>query len=377
MQELFENTNRLIEKEDLGKVKITKPYDPSEIKVTPKNINLGSLVEMLQFKEIDLQPDFQREGNLWNDVKKSQLIESILLGLPLPSFYFSEYDNNEQGIKWAVVDGLQRLSTLQSFIVDEKLELQGLEFLKSYSNKKYNDLSREDKRTISGFMINLYVIEKETPKDVKFLIFKRVNTGGLLLKPQEMRHALNQGIPAKFIKKLAKNEKFRKVTGEKIPTKRQEDRDFANRFVAFYLQGYETKYEGELDVFLNKGMAELDKISETKRSEIEQAFEKSMQLAYDIFGDDAFRKRYKIGDQRRPISKAVYDTISVNFAWLTDSEREILRRKRKIFRNELIELFNDKESSFHKSITTATGQKYNVKRRFEKIKELIAKILEQ
>ena len=189
--------NTPIEQEDLGEEVITKPYDPEKIKIDHQSINLGFLLEKLDYKEIDMMPDFQREGDLWSDVKKSQLIESVLLGLPLPSFYFSVDPKSD---KWQIVDGLQRLSSFKSFWVDKTLKLEGMEFLTSYNDKTYHDLSRADLRKISGFKINLYVIEKETPKEAKFLIFKRVNTGGLILTPQEMRHALNQGFPAKFIK---------------------------------------------------------------------------------------------------------------------------------------------------------------------------------
>lgn len=361
-----------VEKEDLGSPKITKPYDPDKIKVDQQNVNLGFLIEMLENDEIDLMPDFQREMDLWNETQKSQLIESLLLGLPLPSFYFSVDDKTD---KWLVVDGLQRLCTFRDFIIKKNLSLIGLEFLNDFEGKTYNDLSREEKRKISGAKINYYVIEKQTPSDVKFLIFKRVNTGGLVLTPQEMRHALNQGIPAKFIKKLAKVEEFKRATCDSVRTKRMEDRDFVNRFVAFYLLGYEDNYEGELDKFLNDGMERLASIKDNERHKIKEAFKKSMQLSFYIFGDDAFRKRYDINEtRRRPISKAVYDTISVNLAWLPDVQQNALKIKKKKFRSEVIRLFND--DTFHRSITTATGQKFNVKMRFEKIKSLIQEILE-
>ncbi|OQX97235.1 MAG: hypothetical protein B6I20_13095 [Bacteroidetes bacterium 4572_117] len=362
---------------------IIKPYDPSKIKVNIHNKNLGFIIEMLEFEEINLMPDFQREGDLWNNTKKSQLIESILLGLPLPSFYFSEYKDSEKedgngNWTWAIVDGLQRLSTFQDFIINKDLALVGLEFLNSYEGKKYDDLSREDKRKISGFTINFYVIEKETPKDVKFLIFKRVNTGGLVLTPQEMRHALNQGTPAKFVKRLAeKTKEFKEATCYRIPSKRQEDRDFINRFIAFYLQGYDNKYYGELDSFLNDGMSSLSVKSKAELDKIELDFKKSMKLSYEIFGEDAFRKRYKKGERRKPISKAVYDTLSVNFAWLTDEERAVLKSRKGGFKKRLMELFNKKDEPFHKSITTATGQKSNVKTRFEAIKRIINETLNQ
>lgn len=359
-----------IEKEDLGETLISKPYDPDKIRIDHQSVNLGALIEMLQFNEIDLMPDFQREGDLWNETQKSQLIESVLLGLPLPSFYFSV---DKKSDKWVVVDGLQRLSTFKAFCVDKTLKLSGLEFLDSYKGKSYDDLSRADYRKISGFKINQYVIDKETPKEVKFLIFKRVNTGGLVLTPQEMRHALNQGIPSDFIRKLAQLNDFKTATDFKIPSKRQEDRDFINRFVAFYLLGYDEKYEGELDKFLNDGMSELYELSQKRRDKIESDFIRSMKTSYSIFGNDAFRKRYDLFDYRKPISKAVYDTMSVNIAWLTDNETEVLIKRKEDFKKLMIELFHN--ASFNSSISTGTGQKSKVKIRFEAVNKLIKDII--
>ncbi|MBF0488724.1 MAG: DUF262 domain-containing protein [Nitrospirae bacterium] len=361
-----------IEKENVGTSKITIPYDPDQIKIDQTNINLGFLIEKLQNDEINLMPDFQRSGDLWNDTKKSQLIESLLLGLPLPSFYFSVDEKTRQ---WIVVDGLQRLCTFNDFIIKRTLKLCDLEFLKTtaHENKNYDELSSEDKRKISGTKINYYLIERQTPSDVKFIIFKRVNTGGLVLTTQEMRHALHQGIPAKFIQELAELDVFKIATDNKIPFKRMEDRDFANRFVAFYLLGYDTNYNGELDGFLNNGMQELAKTTEDKRVKIKEAFRKSMELSYKIFGSDAFRKRFDQRDQRKPISKSVFDTISTNFAWLSDEQQMQLLDKKEDLKQRLIELFNDKD--FLQSITTATGQKSNVKKRFELIKNMLMELL--
>jgi len=373
-EKINKNEDVEVEKEDLGETVITSPYDPSKIKIDVRTENLGSLIEMLQYNEIDLMPDFQRQGDLWSDTQKSQLIESILLGLPLPSFYFCE---DEKTKKWLVVDGLQRLSTFKSFFIDKTLTLTGLEFLGSgYMNKKYDDLSRADHRKISGFKINFYVIDKNTPSDVKFLIFKRVNTGGLTLTPQEIRHALNQGVPAKFIEKLSKFESFKQATNNKISSERQEDRDFVNRFVAFFHLGYDNKYDGELDKFLNEGIALLaeDKMNDEERENIANAFDKAMEVSYQIFEKDAFRKRTNEKDKRNPISKAVFDTISVNIAWLNLDQRQLLLEKKEVFKDQLLNVFGDKK--FYDAVTTSTGKKNNVKIRFEKIKSLINEIIQ-
>jgi hypothetical protein len=362
-----------IEEEDLGEGRITNPYDPSEIRIDHQNVNLGTLLEMMEYEEIDLMPDFQREGGLWTDTQKSQLIESILLGLPLPSFYFSV---DKKSGKWLVVDGLQRLTTFNQFWFTKSLKLTGLEFLAGYEGKGVDDLSRSEIRKISGFKVNLYVIDKETPEQVKFLIFKRVNTGGLILTPQEIRHALNQGIPADYVKELSQIEEFKRATDYRIPTNRQQDRDFVNRFLAFYLLGYEENYDGELDSFLNDGMAKLGEISANERFETKNVFRRTMEICFNIFGNDAFRKRYNLDDRRKPISKAVYDTVSVNIAWKTKDEKDELVSKKNIFKDGLMKLFNEDEA-FHRSITTGTAQKSNVKRRFDAIKELIDNTLAQ
>ncbi|MBF0515529.1 MAG: DUF3696 domain-containing protein [Nitrospirae bacterium] len=243
-------------------------YDPDKIRVDQQTTNLGYLIEMLFEGEIDLTPEFQRSMDLWGPQQKSQLIESLLLGLPLPSFYFSI---NRLTNKWVIVDGLQRFCTFNDYIIKNELKLSGLEFLKIYEGKTYGELSKADKRKISGTKINFYVIERQSPSYVKFLIFKRVNTGGLVLTPQEIRHALNQGIPSKFIEELAGLEEFKQATDYIIPSKRMEDRDFANRFVAFYLLGYDANYKGELDSFLNDGMEALSTITEDERAKIKGA----------------------------------------------------------------------------------------------------------
>ncbi len=359
-----------VEAEDLGIPRIVNPYDPEKIKVNQETVNLGSLIEMLEEEEIDLMPEFQRSMDLWDDVKESQLIESLLLGLPLPSFYFSV--DGKTG-KWLVVDGLQRLCTFNDFLVKKKLALTGLEFLDTYEGKTFNDLGKPDRRKISGAKITQYIIDKQTPSNVTFLIFKRVNTGGLVLTPQEIRHALNQGVSSTFVKELAELEAFKQATGYQIRTKRMEDRDFVNRFIAFYTLDYETHYDGEMDKYLNDAMERLETLSDSERTQIKDAFQKSMTLSYEMFGSDAFRKQYHDSDTRNPISKAVFDTISVNLAKLSDKQRETLRSRKKRLITGLIDLF--KQGAVHHSITTATGQKNKIRIRFNAIKELIQTIL--
>ena len=166
-------------------------------------------------------------------------------------------------------------------------------------------------------------------------------------------------------------ESFKKATNYSVKSKRMQDRDFVNRFVAFFI-GYQD-YMGVLDMFLNDKMGELNKMTPAQRNDIRVSFDKAMECCYGIFKKDTFRKRYKITDKRKPISKSVYDTLSVNIAWLSDEEQHLLLKNAEDFKAGMIRLFNDEKFNF--SISTGTGQKYNVEQRFTMVKPLIKEII--
>ena len=363
-----------VDKEDLYEGKtaeaMTKPFNPNEIDVDISTVNLGSLIDQLENDEIDLQPDFQRVTDVWDNVKKSRLIESILLGLPLPSFYFSEDPVSQ---KLSIIDGLQRICSIRDFVLEKKepLKLEGLQFLKNFEGLTFSQLERPEVKRIKSLKITMNTLRKGTPLDVKYIIFQRVNTAGVPLTPQEMRHALNQGPAAIFIKELADMESFKKATNYSVESKRMQDRDFVNRFIAFYI-GYED-YMGDLDMFLNDKMGELNKMTSEQRDDIRVSFDKAMKCCYAIFKKDTFRKRYNQEDRRKPISKAVYDTLSVNIAWLSDEERKLLLKNTEAFKAGMIRLFNNEKFDF--SVSTGTGKKYNVEQRFTMVKSLIEEII--
>lgn len=374
MEDIQMQDNQEVEVENLNGGKsteeITKPFNPNEIDVDISTVNLGSLIDQLENDEIDLQPDFQRVTDVWDNVKKSRLIESILLGLPLPSFYFSE---NPVSQKLSIIDGLQRICAIRDFVLEKEnpLKLEGLQFLKNFEGFTFSQLARPEVKRIKSLKITMNTVRKGTPLDVKYIIFQRVNTAGVPLTPQEMRHALNQGPAAIFIKELADMESFKKATNYSVESKRMQDRDFVNRFIAFFI-GYQD-YMGDLDMFLNDKMGELNKMTSEQRDDIRVSFDKAMKCCYEIFKKDTFRKRYKQEDRRKPISKSVYDTLSVNIAWLSDEEQLMLLKNAEAFKTGMIRLFNDERFNF--SISTGTGQKYNVDLRFTMVKSLIKEII--
>ena len=186
----LENIESEIELEDSGvDGSYDGPFNPNDIDVDISTVNLGSLLEQLEYNEIDLKPEFQRSSDVWTSVQKSRLIESILLGLPLPSFYFSEDENTN---KLIIVDGLQRLCALKDFWIDKKLRLSGMQFLTDLEGFSFLDMDRTQIRRIKSMKVTLNTLRKSTPPKVKFVIFQRVNTAGEPLRPQELRNALYQ-----------------------------------------------------------------------------------------------------------------------------------------------------------------------------------------
>lgn len=352
---------------------IVKPFDPKKVNITTKPLTLDALIERIGHDEIDLVTDFQRKADLWDQTKQSRLIESILIRFPLPAFYFDGSNDS----RWLVVDGLQRLSTLRNFVIEKKLKLTNLEFLKDQFDKaSYDDLPRELQRRIRETQVTAYIINEGTPEEVKFNLFKRINTGGLILEPQEIRHALNQGVPANFIKELAEVKEFREATGYSIKSDRMLDRDFANRFVAFYLTDYRD-YKPDLDTFLNDKMAFLKELPEKKRIELKEDFIKAMIYSRKIFKEHAFRKRYELteGVRRRPINKALFEVWSVTLSKLSYKDLNLLQDRKEELNKMHIHLINHHEKYFD-SISSGTGDSRRVLKRFSVVEKLIQKVLQ-
>lgn len=361
-----------VEYEDISTgVIMEKPFNPNKIDITTKPLTIDLLIKRLKAnpQEIDLEPAFQRKKDLWDVQKQSQLIESLLIKFPLPAFYFDGTDNN----RWLVVDGLQRLSSLSNFMVKKTLRLKGLEFLNKLEGLGFDDLPRNMQRQIEEAQITAYIINPGTPDEVKFNIFKRINTAGLWLNTQEIRHALNQGIPATFVAELADTKEFKEATSYAIRTERMVDREFVTRFLSFYLNSY-LNYTPDLDTFMNKTMNELKKTTNEAREKIKNDFISAMILSKNIFGEWAFRKADQYPDKKKPINKALFEVWGVLLAKLSPADKEKLETNRVIVFDSFVSLIKmDKE--FFDSITTSTGNKAYVAIRFSKIEILIKEVL--
>jgi hypothetical protein len=185
-----------------------KPWDPKKIRITTKNFTLREVVDQIRENEIDLAPDFQRDF-VWKQRERTRLVESVLLGIPLPAFYF----NQDRDGTYQVVDGVQRLTTIRLFMDGKhSLNKSDLEYLKELDGHGYQDLEPVLQRRIRSTQIVVHVIEPQTPDDIKYDIFGRVNTLGEPLSAQEIRHAMSKDRSRQFLHRLVHLESFDDAT---------------------------------------------------------------------------------------------------------------------------------------------------------------------
>lgn len=279
-----------------------RPFDPSKIDITMKPLTLDALLKRIRNDEIEFDTSFQRKAGLWNKMQKSQLIESIFLRIPLPAFYFDASDDG----RWLIIDGLQRVTTLREFVVDQTLVLEEMEFFPELNGCSYDQLPRAFQRRIDETVINVYLVNPATPANVKFNIFKRINTGGLELEPQEIRNALFQGNATVFLQECARLDSFLAATDGSVKSERMLDREFVLRYISFcYLDL--SNYTGNIDEFLNEGMKYLNGADSGLLEIIRSEFIYVMESMHHIMGRNAFRKICRDG-HRRPINKAIFES---------------------------------------------------------------------
>lgn len=349
--------------------RITQPFDTRAIRIESKSGNMNTLLARLENSEIDLAPDFQRQAGIWNKRNQSRLIESLMLRIPIPAFYF-DGTNDE---KWLVVDGLQRLTAIQSFVLDQSLRLSELEYLKEHEGKTFAELPRPLQRAIREADLVWYLIMPGTPDNVKFDVFRRINTGGVPLSSQEIRHALNGKPVTDVIKKLAESEAFKRATSHGLSSKRMDDRECVTRFLVFSVLPPQSYNKDDFDAFLNVGMRYLNSHVELLE-ELQRRFLRAMQAAESIFGNDAFRKRYNSKATRFPVNKALFESWSINLDACTDEELQLLTQKKDTLKEAFMQLMRE-DSFFEKAVTQGTGSISRVKCRFNKISMLIQGVL--
>ncbi|MCI8563053.1 MAG: DUF262 domain-containing protein [Lachnospiraceae bacterium] len=275
-----------------------------------------------QDKRIILDSDFQRES-VWKPVQKAELVESILMGLPLPIFYF----NQDKHGRLIVVDGRQRLTALFEFMSD-KWALKNLKVLAELNGKKFGQLSPVVQGQIEDYQIQAHVIQPPTPDRIKFDIFDRVNRAGTQLNKQEIRNALYQGNATELLNRIVKTEEFRIATEDAfIKNARMKDRYLVIRFLAFELyfqerlmaEGKPYLYKNDMDELLGLSMEYINTLAEKEVGHLYDFVLGALKNAIQFLDKNAFRM-VRANGARSPINMNVFEILMHLMSRLTGQD---------------------------------------------------------
>lgn len=294
-----------LENEDDSSEEVIIKYD---ITSYPSDFTLDGLLKMWMDNDITI-PDYQREF-VWSIKQSSLLIESFLIGLPVPPVFFYIDDTNKN----LVVDGQQRLLSIFYFLEGyfgkendkgkrQIFRLTGLNKQNPYHNKRFVDLDEKDRRKLKTSVLRAINIKQLTPVDEStsvYHIFERLNTGGTPLKPQEIRNCVFRGSFLNRLRILNENTNWRKILGKKLTDKHQADVELILR--AFGLCFHLGDYEKPMKEFLSKVSRKYQNASTGKVSKFAKDFEKTCEIIVAEFGDRPF-------SVRGPLNTSMFDSI--------------------------------------------------------------------
>lgn len=260
---------------------------------------------------IDLQPGFQRR-TAWDDIRKSRLIESIIVGMPVPNLVLAE--NKDTRGKFIVIDGKQRLVSINEFINGD-YKLKGLDLRNELNGKFYSELEPDDRHFLDNSTIRTSLIKNWQDENFLYTAFFRLNSGSLPLSPQELRKALIGGKLLESIEQyLSDSNAFHLVFGE-VLDKRMRDSELVLRFVA-----YDTNlknYRGNFKEFLNTTTQHHETHWDKALEDLNDTYirlDTALETTWSIFGADSFKKY--LGNERyeRVINRAIFDCVARFFA---------------------------------------------------------------
>jgi hypothetical protein len=281
-----------------------------------------TIIAQLDQGNIELNPAFQRR-DAWRPKRKSQYIESLILGFPVPQVVLAE--RKARG-SFLVIDGKQRLLTLRQFTSTapgkgfSPFALTGLTIRKDLNGKTYDDLQKDpahaaDIRVLQNHTVRTVVIRSWQSEDFLFAVFHRLNTGSVPLSPQELRQALHPGPFLTYVNEFAEGSKaVSRMLGIAGPDFRMRDVEVVLRFVAMrtFLAEYSGNLKGILDLVsqhFNKNWA----AEETRIRDELAAMDSAIEATFRIFGADSFRKWNGKSYETR-FNRAVFDVMAYYFS---------------------------------------------------------------
>ncbi|MGG0418744.1 DUF262 domain-containing protein [Priestia aryabhattai] len=341
-----------------------------------------TIVNQLIKGNLNLNPSFQRR-DAWDNKDKSRLIESLILGLPVPPIILAERKDVRNS--YIVIDGKQRLLALRQFCATsedefDKLELKNLDHLRKLNGATFEDLSENPdfenyKTSFENQSIRTIVIKNWPNEAFLFTVFLRLNTGSKKLSPQELRQALHPGPFLTYIDEVTSESlEFRKILRNNKPDSRMRDVELAIRYFAYEYNF--TNFKGNMKEFLDSTCEKLNSLWKHKEDEIVAHYsnlEHAIEVCFEIFGKKEAFSRYKDGIYNKRFNRALYEVFTYFF-----SNKEIRDKilKDKQFFKKQFEHLSENDLVFIDSISSTTKDMRKTVYRFNEIGEIIKEITE-
>lgn len=348
--------------------------DVSDVVVYARDWTIETIYNQINIGNIDLNPKFQRR-NAWNDDKRSKLIESIIMGYPIPEIVLAEDPTKKRS--FIVIDGKQRLLTLAGFIDNNKYKywerpvLRGLKVLKDLNKLKYENLDDKSKREFDNSSLRCTVITNFKDIQILYDIFYRLNSGSESLSTQELRQALNKGEFADYLVEITNTlQPIHRVMNLSEPDKRFRDIEILLRLFAFVM--YPKEYKGNLKKFLDDKMGDITKDWDTLHFAIKELYNKinsTIDLLKNIFEDYKFiGRKYDENEFSNRFNKVLFEVEVFYFLHLDNT---ILTKKTRFI--ELLKKLCLEDTDFRASIESSTKNIEYYKIRYAKFQDLINK----
>ena len=316
---------------------INEKYKKGEIRIVTEQARypLDSIEAMLDSEKYIRNPEYQRRKR-WNNTRKSRLIESFIMNVPIPPIFLYEIDYSI----YEVMDGQQRLTAIYDFYKG-KFELEGLEYWQELNGRNYQNLPEQVQKGIDRRYLSSIILLQETAKSkeeaeyLKQIVFERLNSGGEKLTAQETRNALHNGKFNRLCIKLSENDPFRKMWYlplesegedkllESESYRKMEDVELVLRFFAYR---HIENLKSPVDKFLDEYLKQANNYSDQTIENLENIFQETIQLIYSILGDLAFIPPKGERDRKTPL-KTIYDPMMQVFANNIAHKESLLRNK--------------------------------------------------
>lgn len=344
------------------------PYNSEEIRIDQKMFSLYQVCKWIDHGKLILRPEFQRNF-VWNQNKQSLLIESLMLKIPIPAFYF---DEDETGCR-TVIDGMQRLTTIHRYLKGE-FKLRGLQYLRECENKTFEELDWKYHSRIEDTQLAVNILDARCPEMVKFDVFRRINTGGVALNAQEVRNIMAKKHTRQLLQKMVDNQAFQKATHGKVNDARMGAQELCLRFITFYQLYDEQKGDFrefyEMTHLLDQMMLRLNKMNMDEMEMIYSKFQSSMEKCYALFGDWSFYKT----DARVAVNRALFTSFSVLLARAEDLQLEWLYEHQNRAIYLLREMLNN-NPGYYNAVTSSTSSRGHMITQFAAAELLLEELM--